>query len=77
MEGARKILAPGRFNSREVIKDQKSPIKRPAAIFVLFVPRTRIFLAKAVNMVLESSWYSGGGGGGYAYERGGDARRKF
>ena len=29
--------------------------KRPAAIFVWFVPSTRNFLAKAVYMVLESS----------------------
>ena len=34
-------------------------IERPAAIFVWFVSSTRIFLAKAVYMVLRSSWYQG------------------
>ena len=32
-------------------------IERPAAIFVWFVSSTRIFLAKAVYMILRSSWY--------------------
>ena len=30
-------------------------IERPAAIFVWFVPSTRIFLMKAIYMVLEYS----------------------
>ena len=35
------------------------PAKRPAAaMFVLFVPSTRIFRAKAVYMVLGSSYLS-------------------
>ena len=32
-------------------------IERPAAIFFWFVSSTRIFLAKAVYMILRSSWY--------------------
>ena len=32
-------------------------IKQPAAIFVWFVSSTRIFLVKAVYMILRSSWY--------------------
>ena len=31
------------------------PVERPPAIFVLFVPSTRIFIARAVYMVLGSS----------------------
>lgn len=38
---------------REGIKDWRLPIQRPA---VLFVPSTRIFLAKVVYMVPESSY---------------------
>ena len=36
----------------------KLPFERPAAILVLFVRSTRIFLAKAVYMVLGSSYLS-------------------
>ena len=41
--------------SKEEIKDLRLLTKRPAAIFVWFIPCTRIFPGKAVYTVLGSS----------------------
>ena len=45
-------------NSTEGIKNQRLPIEQTAAIYVCFVPSTRIFLTKAVYMVLGPSYLS-------------------
>ena len=45
-------------NNREGTKDEKLPTEQPATIFEWFVPSTRIFLAKAVYLVLGSSYPS-------------------
>ena len=42
-------------NRREGSKEQRQPVERLPAIFVLFVPSTGILIAKAVYMVLGSS----------------------
>ena len=46
-------------NSREGIKDERLPTEQPTPNFVWFVPSTRTMLAKAVYLVLGSSWCLG------------------
>lgn len=45
-------------NSTEEIKNKRLLIEQTAAIYVCFVPSTRIFLTKAVYMVLGPSYLS-------------------
>ena len=45
-------------NSTEEIKNKRLPTEQTAAIYVCFVPSTRIFLTKAVYMVFGPSYLS-------------------